>query len=238
MLQKTKDIYGATLVASDGDIGHIKDLYFDDQSWVIRYVVADTGSWLSGRQVLLSPPHAVGKVNRDEKSLSINLSRKQIESSPSIEMHKPVSRQYELDYYLYYGWPAYWNGGGMGGIEGFPVVMESSKDEMEAHPQHRDGHLQSMKAVMGYAIHGIDGEIGKVSGFMVDDKTWGIAELVVDTGHWYAGKEILIPPVKITRISYEGAAVFVSLTKSDLQKTAEHEVAKIRLSRTHAVEGE
>ena len=234
MLVNIKELYGHKLTASDGEIGQVKDFYFDDKTWVIRYLFADTGSWLSGRQVLLTP-HAFGRLNRDDKNLSINLTRKQIEDSPSIDSHKPVSRQYEIEYYRYYGWPAYWNGGGMWGIAGFPVVMAPSKDELEAHqqPHHRDDkHLRSMKAVMGYAIHATDGEIGTVSGFMVDDKSWAIGELLVETGHWYAGKEIMIPTGKITRISYEDSAVFVNLTKANLQKTGENEVAAVG-DRTH-----
>jgi len=234
MLFNIKELYGHKLIASDGEIGQVKDFYFDDKTWVIRYLFADTGSWLSGRQVLLSP-HAFGRVNRDGKSLPINLTRKQIEESPSIETHKPVSRQYEIEYYQYYGWPAYWNGGAMWGLGGLPVVSMPSKDEMEAHllPHHRDDkHLQSIKAVTRYAIHATDGEIGMVSDFMVDDKSWAVAELVVDAGHWYAGKDILIPTSKITRICYEKSEVFVNLTKSDLQQTGKNEVA-VAGARTH-----
>jgi hypothetical protein len=104
MLQSIKHLYRETLRASDGDIGHVKDFYFDDTNWAVRYVVADTGSWLSGRQVLLAP-HAFGPLYQDGKILLVNLNRKQIENSPSIALHKPVSRQYEGEYYQYYGWP-------------------------------------------------------------------------------------------------------------------------------------
>jgi len=228
MLQNTKEIYGHKLSASDGEIGHVKDFYFDDKSWVVRYVVADTGAWLSGRQVLLSP-HAFGRWDREGKVLPVNLTRKQIEHSPSIEMHKPVSRQYEIEYYQYYGWPAYWNGGALWGMGGYPIIMAPSKDEMEAHlkPHHRDDkHLRSTKEVTGYAIHATDGEIGSVNGFVVDDKSWAIRDLVVATGHWYAGKEVLIAPGRIERISYEESKVFVTLTKADIQQTAENELAK------------
>ena len=228
MLQNTKELYGNKLNAADGDIGHVKDFYFDDKTWVVRYAVADTGSWLSGRLVLLSP-HAFGRWDRAVKTLSVNLTRKQIENSPSIELHKPVSRQYEIDYYQYYGWPAYWNGSAMWGLGGFPVVMPPSKDQMEAQGQrhHRaDKHLQSMKAVTGYAIHATDGEIGTVSGFMVDDKSWAVCELAVEAGHWYAGKEILIPSAKIERISYTDSKVFVNLTKATIQHTADHNVVE------------
>src|SRR5471030_2004536 len=104
MLQNIKELYGHKLAASDGEIGHVKDFYFDDKTWVIRYVVADTGSWLTGRQVLLSP-HAFAGLKGDEKAMHVKLSIKQIESSPSIESHKPVSRSFEEEYHSYYSWP-------------------------------------------------------------------------------------------------------------------------------------
>src|SRR5450755_3341592 len=103
MLQNITEFYGHKLAALDGDIGHVKDFYFDDKSWVIRYLVADTGSWLTGRLVLLSP-HAFGKLDPYEKIFHVKLRKAQIENSPSIETHRPVSRQYEVEYYRYYGW--------------------------------------------------------------------------------------------------------------------------------------
>jgi len=122
MLRSIRTLYRDKLGASDGEIGHVNDCYFDDQSWVIRYLVADTGSWLPGRQVLLSP-HAFGSsLYEVGKDLLVNLTRKQIENSPSIDLHKPVSRQYEEEYYRYYGWPYYWQGDGLWGMGGFPIL--------------------------------------------------------------------------------------------------------------------
>ena len=126
MLQSLKWMYGDKLGASDGEIGHVKDFYFDDQNWAVRYVVADTGSWLPGRQVLISP-HAFGSLHQAGKVLLVNLTRKQIEDSPSIESHKPVSRQYEEEYYRYYGWPYYWQGDGLWGMSGFPILELPAK---------------------------------------------------------------------------------------------------------------
>ena len=228
MLQNIKQLYGNKLAADDGDIGHVKDFYFDDESWVVRYLVADTGSWLMGRLVLLTP-HSFGKLDRDEKTLHVKLHKKKIQDSPSIEWHKPVSRQYETDYYAYYGWPAYWDGSAMWGIGGYPVILPPSKKEMELQKKfhHRDDkHLRSMQEVIGYNIQSVDGEIGHVSSFLVDDRSWAIHELVIETGHWFSGKEILIPTGKVKRISYEEAKVFVSLTKADIQQTAENEVSQ------------
>lgn len=226
MLHNLKKLYGHKLTASDGEIGSIKDFYFDDRHWAVRYLVADTGSWLSKRLVLISP-HALGLWDQEGQTLAVNLTRQQIENGPSIESHQPVSRQYEIDYYRYYGWPTYWEGGGVWGMSGFPVVMPLSKLQLAEQRQphhHAEKHLQSARSVTGYGIHATDGEIGSVEGFIVDEKSWVIAELSVATGHWYAGKEVLIPPQTIKRISYEDSQVFVNLTTHAIRQTADNHV--------------
>jgi sporulation protein YlmC with PRC-barrel domain len=229
MLHNIKELYGNKLAARDGDIGRVQDFYFDDKTWVIRYLVADTGSWLTGRRVLISP-HAFGNMDQEEKTLHVKLHKKQIEDSPSIESHKPVSRQYEMEYYRYYGWPAYWEGGAMWGFGGYPVVLPPSREEVVAdQPRHHhrdDKHLQSTHAVAGYQIETADGTVGHVSSFLIDEKSWAIREMVVEAGHWYAGKEILISTSKVERISYEESKVFVNLTKADIERTAENDLVK------------
>ena len=227
-LLNTKELRGDKLAALDGDIGHIRDFYFDDNIWVIRYAIADTGSWLSERLVLLSP-HAFGKLDQRERTLYINLRKLQIQNSPPIESHKPVSRQYEVEYFRYYGWPAYWAGDAMWGLGGFPVLVPPAKDEIEAQRiyYHRDDkHLQSTLDVTGYPIQAVDGVIGHVSSFLVDDRSWAIRDMVVEAGHWYSGKEIRIPISQIERISYMETKVIVTLTMAEIERTAEHELAK------------
>ncbi len=226
MLHNLKQIRGHKLAAVDGSIGHVKDFYFDDKTWAIRYLVADTGSWLAGRQVLLAP-YAFGALNQDGKVLNIKLTRKQIENSPSIDEHRPVSRQYEQNYYNYYGWPTYWEGGNVWGLSDYPEYLTSHPHDFQSYeyPKWDDIHLRSTNAVTGYAIEATDGTLGSVSGFLVDQKRWVIRELSVETGHWYSGKEILITPSKIERISYEDSKVYVNLTKADLERTEEKHLA-------------
>ena len=228
MLHNLKQIRGHKLAASDGTIGHVKDFLFDDKTWAIRYLVADTGSWLSGRQVLLSP-HAFGGLDHGGKVLSINLTRKQIENSPSIDTDRPVSRQYEQNYYDYYGWPTYWAGDGVWGSADYPGYAPPAGRSYEFrsydYPQWDDIHLRSTNKVTGYDIQATDGVLGSVSGFLVDQKKWVIRELAVETGHWYSGKEILITPAKIERISFEESKVFVTLTKGNLERTEEKHLA-------------
>ena len=220
-------LYGNRLGAEDGEIGYVKDIYFDDRHWQVRYVVADTGAWLSDRQVLLSP-HAFGPLQEEAKTLPINLTRQQIEDSPSIDSHRPVSRQYEAEYARYHGWPLYWVGDGFTALGGFPGVMplapESNLDE-QTPTEREDLHLRSARAVTGYQVHAFDGTVGHVSDFLVDDKTWAIREVIVQTGHWFSRKKVRISPRDIERISYEQAAIFVILTQDDFKAADENVVA-------------
>ncbi len=220
MLLIIKQLCGDKLGASNGEIGHVKDFYFDDQNWAVRYVVADTGSWMSGRLVLISP-YAFGKLIQDDKVLHVNLTRQQIENSPPIESHLPVSRQYEAEYHQYYNWPFYWEGWEVWGMSGFPVLpqrTEPFQGEQAAvenkKPAGSDAHLRSAKAIVGYHIQAGDETIGRVTDFVMDEKTWVIQNLVVDAGHWLIGKELLVSPKQIKRISWDESKVFVNLTKA------------------------
>src|SRR5271165_2946171 len=167
MLRSVKQLYGNSLGASDGEIGHVKDFYFDDQNWVIRYLIADTGAWLPGRQVLISP-HSLGQLELAGKILRVNLTRKQIENSPSIDLRKPVSRQYEEEYYRYFGWPGYWQGGDLWGAGGFHFLPPSyPPPDQQATVGDKsligdDPGLRSTRAVSGYHIQTSEGEIGHV----------------------------------------------------------------------------
>jgi sporulation protein YlmC with PRC-barrel domain len=228
MLQSLKQLYGYKLGASDGDIGQVKDFYFDDRNWAVRYVVADTGNWLAGRQVLLSP-HAFGRRHPGEKVMSVSLTRKQIEDGPAVETHRPVSRQYEEEYHRHYGWPYYWEGDGLwGGTRGFPVLEVPSDffpgkpAAAEAKHPNADADLRSTLAVTGYHVQATDGIIGFVCDFLMDDKNWAINQLVVKTGHRFTGKEVQVPMSQVERISYKESTVFVKLTKDAVEKSPEH----------------
>jgi hypothetical protein len=236
MLSELKHFYGNKLAASDGDIGVVKDFYFDDKTWAVRYAIADVGNWLWGRLILLSP-HAFGKFDREKKVLHLNLSRKKIENSPPIAAHRPVSLQDENDYYDYYEWPPYWEGDELWGMSDYPMVGSGPNPESSAHHGHNqrdDLHLRSAVTVAKYSVHATDGAVGSVKGFLVDEKTWAIRELIVDAGHWYSGKEVLISTRKISRISHGESIVYVNLTKADLRATAENELATAGAGRAEA----
>jgi hypothetical protein len=191
MLRSLKQLYGHKLGATDGEIGQIKDFYFDDQNWTIRYLVADTGNWLTNRKVLISP-HSVASPAASGKIVDVGLTRRKIENSPSIDSQKPVSRQHEEEYHKYYGWPAYWN----------------AATDSVGPKQLREVHLLSTLGVDGYLVRVGEETIGHITDFMMDAESWTIGQLVVKTGHRISGKDVLIPTKQVQRISYTDSTVF------------------------------
>ncbi|MRR54105.1 MAG: PRC-barrel domain containing protein [Deltaproteobacteria bacterium] len=221
MLNKVKTITGFRLEGFDGEIGRVKEFYFDDRHWTIRYLVADTGTWLTGRQVLISP-HALVAVNKKEQHIEINLTKKQIENSPSLDSDMPVSRQFEEAYYGYYEWPIYWDGPNMWGA--YPCIERDREESKESNQGGKawDPHLRSTHEVTGNRIQAADGEIGHVDDFIIDDDTWAIRYLVIDTRNWWPGKKVLVSPAWIERVSWSESKVFVTLSRESIRQSPEY----------------
>lgn len=221
MLFKIKTLQTYKLDSLDGEIGKVREYYFDDEHWTIRYLVADTGNWLTGKQVLISP-YALVAALKKEHHVAINLTKKQIEDSPSLSTDKPISRQFELDYQGYYGWPSYWGGPSTWGLYQSPVY----DPELLVKPVYDenytgDSHLRSTEEVRGYHIQATDGEIGHVVDFIIDDETWAIRYLIVDTRNWWSGKKVLVSPEWIERVSWTESKVFVKLSREVIMASPE-----------------
>jgi hypothetical protein len=221
MLIKAKSLRGYKLHSRDGEIGKVEEFYFDDKHWAIRYLVADTGGWLTGREVLISP-FALGDINTEKQDIAINLTKKQIEGSPSLETDKPVSRQFEQDYYGYYGWPLYWGGPYMWGA--YPSI-ERDREKWRDHNEGGkpwDAHLRSSRTVSTYDIQAADGELGHVGDFVIDDQTWAIRYIIIDTRNWWPGKKVLVSPKWIERVSWNESKVFVNLSRETIKRSPEY----------------
>jgi uncharacterized protein YrrD len=221
MLIKAKTLKGYKLESRDGEIGKVKEFYFDDRHWAIRYLVADTGDWLTGRQVLISP-YALRAVIKEEQRLAVDLTKKQIENSPSLDSDKPVSRQFEDAYYGYYEWPGYWNGPYMWGSYPYIVRDREKWNEPTKAEKAWDPHLRSTHDVSGRHIQAADGEIGHVVDFIIDDETWAIRYLIIDTQNWWPGKKVLVSPQWIERVSWSESKVFVNLSRETIKKSPEY----------------
>lgn len=220
MLIKAKALKGYSLKSLDGDIGAVSDLYFDDRYWAVRYLVANTGNWLTGKMVLISP-YSLKMVHKEKQEVLVDLTKKQIENCPSIETQAPVSNQYEGMYNEYYGYPNYWGGPYMWG--GNPYVeLDRSKWGLAAADAHAwDRHLRSTQEVTGYHIHASDGEIGHVAEFILDE-LWAIRYLVVATTNWLPGKKVLIAPTWIENVSWEEQKVSIGLTRETIKLAPEY----------------
>lgn len=221
MLIRTMALMGFKLASLDGEIGKVKEFFFDDRHWAIRYLVANTGEWFSFKQVLLSP-YALLAVNMEKHNIAVNLTRKQIEESPAWDSDKPVSRQFEEVYYGHYGWPTYWNGPYMWGY--YPYPMRDSDKWIKSAQDEKtwDAHLRSTIDVTGHHIQANDGEIGHVEGYIIDDETWAIRYLIIDTRNWWPGKKVLVSTQWIERVSWPESKVFVNLSREAVKKAPEY----------------
>ncbi len=230
MLRSVKSLVGYTIGATDGEIGKVKEFYFDDKTWTIRYLIAETGNWLSGRKVLISPV-ALLQPDWETKIFPVNLTTEQIKNSPDIDTEKTVSRQQEMELYNYYPWGNYW--GGMlwgGGIGTTGMMLEPSvpieeavgnEGSIPAKKEDGDPHLRSTGTVKGYSIRATDEAIGDVEDFIIDDGTWKLDFLVVDTGSWLPGKKVLISPKWIKEVEWETSSVIVDISAEAVKNSPE-----------------
>lgn len=223
MMMSTASLKGLTIRASDGELGTVEQAYFDDETWAVRYLVVSTGSWLDERQVLISP---LSIVNADWQAgrLDVTLTKKQVENSPNVHTHEPVSRQHEAAILGYYGYPYYWEGPYLWGPGFYPVGLSLPVDATPAQIAERvkresiDSHLRSTTAITGYHLEASDGEIGHVSAFLIDDEAWAIRYVEVATQNWWPGKHVLLAPDWVERVSWMESKVYVGVTRDAIQK--------------------
>ena len=226
MLTNAANLKGLVIRATDGEIGTVDQFYFDDEAWAIRYLTLDTGGWLGGRRVLISPISVV-HTDWQMKRLDVALTKKQVENSPNIDIHKPVSRQHEAVYLGYFAYPYYWGGTIMWGPALYPsglpipatVINEALADRIRK--ESTDSHLRSNEAVTGYHIDAADGEIGHVEGFVMDDQSWAIRYIEVATRNWWPGKKVLVAPSWIQRVSWMDSKVYVGLSREAIKEAPE-----------------
>ena len=232
MKRSIKSLIGYSLKETDGEIGKVDEFYFDDLSWTIRYLVVETGNWLSGRKVLISPK-ALLQPDWENEEFPVRLTKEQIKNSPDIDTDKPVSRQHEEELSAYYTWDTYWDNEAHGaGIFGAmpSELYESEIGEPEnigyssaENEGHNDPHLQSTDAVKGYTIHATDGEIGKVVDYILDDSNWKIDYLVIDTGSWLNSKKVLLSTVWITEIKWDNEVVVVNVSTDEVKNSPDYD---------------
>ena len=242
MLRTVRELQGCSIQATDGAIGRIDELLFDDEKWVIRYLVVDTGKWLPGRRVLLSPI-SVSRTDWASQVVELRLTRERIRNSPDIYSDKPVSRQQEATLHGYYGYGPYWGGAGLWGPAIFPGALAGTGSTVpppgdpeiampksprgQRHDSEGDPHLRSTKEVIGYHVQATDDEIGHVDDFIIEDESWAIRYLVVDTSNWPGGRSVLLSPAWVRQVEWGLSKVHVSVTAQRVRSSRDYQSADI-----------
>jgi len=220
MLYKAEALSSYTLMSREENIGKIKDVYFDDRFWTVRYLVADTGGWLTGRSVLISP-YAVVSIDEAAETITTNLTTRQVEEAPSPEADAPVSRQFEMAYHDYYGWPYYWYGPYAWG--GYVAPMPSAEKVSQEERDSWDAHLRSAWEVRGYRVGASDGDIGHVSDLLLDGDQWAFRYLIIDTRNWWPGKHVLFSPHWVESVDWPSRTVNVETDKETIKGAPEYD---------------
>lgn len=229
MLRQHSEIIGYAVRATDGPIGSVADLLLEDTSWTVRWAVVDTGSWLLGRKVLL-PLSALGRPDAAMREFPVDLTRKQIEDSPDIETDAPVSRQLESSTYGYYGWAPYWPPAYAPPV-GAPLAVPPLLTDAPRHspggtePPSGDPNLRSAKEITGYYVRATDGDIGHVEEFLIEDGSWAIRYIVVDTKNWWPGKKVLVSPRWFRDVSWGEQQVNVGLARAEVGRSPEYDAS-------------
>lgn len=230
-LHRLSELQTYNLCATDGEIGPLEDLSFEDSTWTVRYIVANTDTWLDGRAILISSV-AIGGIDKDNNEIFVEISRHQIKGSPPIESVNRITRQYEADYFRYYGWPPYW--------KSTPVSSRFLTDEIDEsytgtkRRRPVNNHIRSASEIMGYNIAAQDGEIGKVTNFVIDEKNWAICYLEIDTIGWWPGKHVLLNPAWITMIDWPMKNVIVDLDRRAIRSAPAYDPKSV-ISRNYEI---
>ena len=197
MLRQIRELGTYRLHATDGDIGHLEQFYFDDRDWKIRYFVVDIGTWLHGKKVLMSPSAIIG-VDAPTKTINAAFSKQQVQESDDVDRHKPEGLEEPHDYSLYLGWPYYLGLNALNDFDHGPLPdkehdPQKGKTSEYSYRQACDEHLRSSKIVSRYHVMAVDGEIGQIEDGIVDDQTWTIQYVVSTLINLLSVKKVLLP---------------------------------------------
>lgn len=227
-LRRIRELTELTILATDGEIGSVQEVYFDDRNWAVRYLVVKTGGWLLSREVLLAPA-AVTEINDAHRTMKVLLTKEQIRKAPPIEAAKPLSRDYEEAYFRHFQWAPYWEPGPTEWGSGvpFPETPPLPIDTTLPADAPKNPHLRSSTEVTGYDIHATNGAVGHVEDLVVDDDTWTVRYIEVDTRNWLPGKKVLLQTMRVDHISWAERSVAVLLAQAAIESAPAYDPSKL-----------
>lgn len=219
MLRSLNELLGYELMSKDGQMGKVHDFFFSDIDWMVRYLVVDTGPWIFGRKVLISPQALLQPVWASE-TFPVDLTREEVKSSPDVDVAKPVSREYEDELFAHYRWPAYWSITPTHSGQPFftpPYLFAGDDDSDDEQPTK--SHLRSATELTGYQVFTTDNsEVGSVSNFILDDEFWQIRHMIVDISDKLdADKKVLVALEWIKSIMVASKEIHIDLTEDAIR---------------------
>jgi uncharacterized protein YrrD len=235
MLNTVSSLKGFEIQASDGSLGTVSDLLFDDSTWKVRWIVVDTGRWLTGRKVLIHPS-AVVSAEYAARELKVALTKAQVKDSPEILQDRPVSHKMQHALYGYYGWNPLWGGGmfgagmyggsmyggGMGAIGAplsAPAYLREAAERGGTSLDDGDPHLRSSAEVTGYHVHATDGDIGHIQDILVDNASWDIRYFIIDTANWWFGQHVLVSPFAVKGVDWSDRHVRLDIARERVRSS-------------------
>lgn len=236
MLWNASKINGYAVEASDGLIGTVSDFLFEDRTWQIRWLVVETGNWFSNHKVLL-PLSTLGYPNQSTESFSVSLTRQQVRDSPDIDTDQPISREMESKIYDFYGWDPYWSslfnlGGTMPAMmeATIPIPRTSANKAQALGPA--DQHLLSIDTITGYHLEAVDGLIGHVHDFLIDDTNWHIRYLIAATSNWWPGMSVVLPSNSVKKVDWEERLLRLDVNRRQVQGSPRYD-PRMRLDKAY-----
>lgn len=194
-LRSAAELRGVEIRVADGDIGSVRDFYFEDVDWAVLYLVIDAARWLAGKSVLISPI-ALGEVDWVRREFEAMVTREEIETSPEVDLHGPATREQHVEYFSHFGWPSLW-----------------------------EGELRSSGEVIGATIETAGIAVGKVEDVLIDEGwtiRYLSVKLERDES---AGNPVLLSTRWFHHISWPDRSLKTDLTAASIQSAPRHDPA-------------
>lgn len=194
---RIKELQNYSIKTVDGAIIKVKDLYFDDELWSVRYLVVNMGERLKTRKVLVSPK-AIRSVDEGRLSLLCNLTKKQIDGPA--KQTEIINRP---------------------GMNFMPYHLLNNIEDNTGNIQSEerwDDHLRSYSEVIGYEVNVYDDQIGNLKGFEIDCRSWVIRKLIIKANAHSNGDEIILEPSKVHSINWSNSEVLIGLWEESMGK--------------------
>lgn len=224
MNRSVKHLHTYTLVARDGELGSIREMYFDDKNWTIRYLISDLERFPEKDKAAISPV-SVEDIDWKNGTIRVDLPKNVVADSPEVDVEKPFNRSKERQLNSYYHFPTYWSGIGLWGNHVYPGLLAeespTEEEERSGGDQENRVYVHRAKEACGYTIEATDGEIGHVEDLVIEEKTWEIQFLVIDTRNWLPGKKVIVDTHWLDEVNWQDGTVKVSLPRNAIRGATE-----------------